>query len=264
MAEPNRIQDWNPPERPRRPSAAAGLPLIAAAAGAAVVWALLGPVPALLAVGGVGAGFALWWGSQGSRMLRRLRARPARDARLMNLVAGLAGKLGRPIPDVFEADAPPNAFAVPHSKRGAIVVSDSLLESATRTELEAVVAACLVRLDDPSFRRVRWIALVGRGGPGDGIRPRRGGRGRDPLSARARRRRREGLPRARSRGAVRVRRGRAVAAPAGGARRGATGPVGAGVAPVDPAGRGPRRSRIGRERKSRQGATFRLSAARKG
>ena len=168
MAEPNRIQDWNPPARPRRPSAAAGLPLIAAAAGAAVVWALLGPVPALLAVGGVGAGFALWWGSQGSRMLRRLRARPARDARLMNLVAGLAGKLGRPIPDVFEADAPPNAFAVPHSKRGAIVVSDSLLESATRTELEAVVAACLVRLDDPSFRRVRWIALVGRGGPGDG------------------------------------------------------------------------------------------------
>ncbi|HVM36247.1 MAG TPA: M48 family metalloprotease [Actinomycetota bacterium] len=168
MAESNRIQDWNPPARPRRLPPAVGLPLIAAAAVAAVVWALLGPVPALLAVGAVGVGFALWWASQGSRMLRRLHARPARDARLMNLVAGLAGKLGRPVPDVFEAGAPPNAFAVPHSKRGAIVVSDSLLESATRTELEAVVAASLVRLDDPSFGWMRWLAVFGAFAAGDG------------------------------------------------------------------------------------------------
>lgn len=97
---------------------------------------------------------------QSTLMVRRLRARAAEDARLGNIAAGLASDLGRPVPQLFVAPGPPNAFVIPGGGAGGIVVTESLLASSSRTELEAVVASCLVRLGGRAIRRARWIALA--------------------------------------------------------------------------------------------------------
>ena len=93
----------------------------------------------------------VWWvRSQGHRALASVAARPARPGeldRIENLVAGLASDLGIEPPDllVYEQGGP-NALVVSVAGGHRIAFEANLLSEFSRTELEAVVAHCLVRV----------------------------------------------------------------------------------------------------------------------
>lgn len=109
-------------------------------------------------------------------MLRRLGAAPlpAHAApRLENLVTGIAGDLGVGIPRLYVlADGGPNALVASGAGSGLLAFRQSLLDDFTRTELEAVVAHCLLRLHSGDFvysnLAARWSDL------GAGLAPRVG------------------------------------------------------------------------------------------
>ncbi|MDQ3784021.1 MAG: hypothetical protein M3360_03970 [Actinomycetota bacterium] len=99
-------------------------------------------------------------------MLRSVGAQAleeGREPRFTNLAAGLARDLGAPPPRLWVIPSGgPNALVV-RSSGSAVAIVQSLLDHYTRTELEAVVAHCLVRLGDR--RRMRRMALVVAFGP---------------------------------------------------------------------------------------------------
>lgn len=109
-------------------------------------------------------------------MLRRLNAQPLpqdRGARLRNIAAGLAGELGVEPPELFLIpEGGPNAWVRAGGSGGLLAVTASLLETYTRTELEAVVAHCLTRIQASDFvysnLAARWSDL------GAGLAPRIG------------------------------------------------------------------------------------------
>lgn len=109
-------------------------------------------VPALV-VGGLLVAYGaavLWWvTSQGKRVLAEAGAReahPGELSRLENLVAGLATDLGVDVPVLLVADDDvPNAM-VAKTSRATVVVTSALVDQFSRTELEAVLAHCLVRI----------------------------------------------------------------------------------------------------------------------
>jgi len=81
-----------------------------------------------------------------------------REPRLANLAAGLARDLDAEPPHLYlVASGGPNALVV-RSSGSAVAITQSLLEVYTRTELEAVIAHCLVRLRDR--RRMRRMGLA--------------------------------------------------------------------------------------------------------
>jgi hypothetical protein len=84
------------------------------------------------------------------RALRDSGARPLREGefpRFTNIVEGLAGTLHTGAVDTYVIEGGgPNAF-VCRIERPALALRVSLLETYTRTELEAVIAHCLVRSD---------------------------------------------------------------------------------------------------------------------
>jgi len=81
-----------------------------------------------------------------------------REPRLANLAAGLARDLDAEPPHLYlVASGGPNALVV-RSSGSAVALTQSLLEVYTRTELEAVIAHCLVRLRDR--RRMRRMGLA--------------------------------------------------------------------------------------------------------
>jgi len=94
-------------------------------------------------------GVVAWVRSQGSRALRAVGARPGRAgelARLESLVQGLASDLGIPPPDLLVTDEHgPNALVAKRSGHVVVVTAD-LARDFSRTELEAVLAHCLVRI----------------------------------------------------------------------------------------------------------------------
>jgi hypothetical protein len=92
--------------------------------------------------------------SRGRAALREAGARPLSpesSARLMNVVTGVADALSIPVPRVFVFSGDANALVV-RSGRDTIAIATSYLQSLTRTELEAVVSHCLVRLTPSSHR----------------------------------------------------------------------------------------------------------------
>lgn len=109
-------------------------------------------------------------------MLKMIGARPLgaeRAPRLYNLVTGVAGDLGVTPPGLYVIDdGGPNAFIRRGGAGGVLAVTRALLDDYTRTEQEAVVAHCLVRMHDPSFvysnLAARWSDL------GAGLAPRVG------------------------------------------------------------------------------------------
>ncbi len=150
-------------------------------------------VPALLVVLVVAVFTGIWWLAAASTiawaaklwldarsrdplMLRRLQARPAQGAeaaRLRNIAAGLAADLGVAVPELQVIPAGgPNALVRNGGPGGVIAVTSSLLASYTRTEIEAVVAHCLMRLHSADFVHsnlaARWSDL------GAGLAPRVG------------------------------------------------------------------------------------------
>ena len=109
-------------------------------------------------------------------MLRRLGAAPLEGheaPRLENLVAGIAADLGVEPPRLYVLeDGGPNALVATGGRTGILGVRKTVLESFTRTELEAVVAHCLLRLHSKEFvysnLAARWSDL------GAGLAPRVG------------------------------------------------------------------------------------------
>jgi len=154
---------------------AATLAIGALIAVAASAWVVAGPAAAGLATMVVGAAGGLWVSVQGRRAIASLGARELREGeepRLVNLVRGIAADISLAPPLIFVFDSGgPNAL-VCRARGPAVVVARSLLESYTRTELEAVVAHCLLRLAHDG-----WLAAavaVGLGPLGRRIGPRRG------------------------------------------------------------------------------------------
>jgi Zn-dependent protease with chaperone function len=151
------IDDWELPteDRIRHRASALGVVLLALAggigAGAAAVAG--SPLPA-----GAAAGIALgmlWIASRGRAALRSAGARriPAdAEPRLASLVAGLSSDLGIGAPSLWlYKEGGPNAL-VCSAGGGAIAVSESAVTRLNRTELEALVAHCLIRLQTRSTR----------------------------------------------------------------------------------------------------------------
>ena len=109
-------------------------------------------------------GVGLWIGIQGRRLLRRLGARPLlgeEAPRGVSRARGISEDVGIPHPELWVvSDATPNAL-VCRAGGGAVVVSRGLLERFTRTELEAVIAHCMLRLADPGLVRASVAAALG-------------------------------------------------------------------------------------------------------
>ena len=84
------------------------------------------------------------------------------EPRLWNVVGGLAGDLGVRMPAIYVVeDGGPNALVCRSSGRPAIAFTRSLLDSFTRTELEAVGAHCLVRLASGDIQRASLGLTLG-------------------------------------------------------------------------------------------------------
>jgi len=149
------LPDWGQAEL-RVPGTAARTWRLAVAFGF-VPLALLFLIPAGAPFPAVAAAIALyvlvvvWWVlSQGRRALDSVSARAARPGeldRIENLVAGLASDLGieSPVLLVFDEEGP-NALVVSVAGAHRIAFQATLVSEFSRTELEAVVAHCLVRV----------------------------------------------------------------------------------------------------------------------
>lgn len=104
------------------------------------------------------------WVSPGTAALRSIAAQASEGhggLRAANLTAGLVRAAGAPHPRIAVfPDGSPNALLAP-AARPVLALSQGLLDSYSRTELEAVVAHCLVRLADRrSLRRaIRAVRL---------------------------------------------------------------------------------------------------------
>jgi hypothetical protein len=132
-------------------------------AGAFAWWArasAAGAMVALIFIIAVGA----WIAVQPRRALRArspVALRPEDAPRLVNLVAGLSADLGLAAPSLWIVEGD-GANAVLGRLRGpAVGVTRTLLESYTRTELEAAVAHCLLRLRRPALKREALAAATG-------------------------------------------------------------------------------------------------------
>ncbi|MFN2594313.1 MAG: M48 family metalloprotease [Actinomycetota bacterium] len=101
-------------------------------------------------------GFIAWVLDQPRRCLTRAGAVPLdkdRYPRPANVVAGLAPQIGIPPPELYVIDSGgPNALTSTR-QGGAIALTRSLLDTYSRTELEAVLAHCLVRLRTGAVQR---------------------------------------------------------------------------------------------------------------
>lgn len=129
-----------------------GIPVILAGAAGWIAGGLAWSTTAAAAVA-----IALWgWVRlQGRLVLRSLNAvrlRPEQAPRLFNIAEGLAGRTGGRVPAMWLIPGDgPNAL-VCWAGGPALAVSQSLLDGYTRTELEAVVAHCFVRLPHSAAR----------------------------------------------------------------------------------------------------------------
>ena len=149
-----------------------GVPAVLFAWLAGVVGGLVAAVVAL--VGYVAA--TVWWLTrQGRGLLETTEARPLVEdeaPRLFNLGRGIAADLGMDPPRMsLVKEGGANALAC--FARGPVIgVTQGLLDDYTRTELEAVVTHCTVRLATRDLRRAALgAALGGAAGPAGVSRP---------------------------------------------------------------------------------------------
>lgn len=94
---------------------------------------------------GLGTRFGLRLSSPRSALRALESATDAGDARAHNLLEGLAERAGVEAPQLHIYRGPPNALAAP-GRRAAVGIADSALRDLARTELEAVLAHCVVRI----------------------------------------------------------------------------------------------------------------------
>jgi hypothetical protein len=117
------------------------------------------------------AAVTAWVVTQGTRALRSVGAREARPGelgRLENLVRGLSSDLGiKPPVLLVTAALGPNAM-VAKGSHYSLVVTEDLVGAFSRTELEAVLAHCLVRIAGRQVVAAQAGLAMGRLGVGVG------------------------------------------------------------------------------------------------
>lgn len=154
---PTGLPDWDVPRRP-----ALTPPEVAWLAGIEVAVAVsLFVLGSRFGTGRTGLGLvvlaaaavALSLFTSGRRALMRADARrigPGEEPRFTHLAEGLARDLGVRVPGLrVVPEGGPNALV---TAGGTIAVTRSMLETYSRTELEAVLAHCFVRLADPRLK----------------------------------------------------------------------------------------------------------------
>jgi hypothetical protein len=167
-AASSRAAGWSTPIR----GGVSPLPLVVAATAIAVgiVAGVAGDPVAGIAAAAVVGGLALLWERAQGRLALRSFAAHRLDAsehpRVTNLLTGLSSDVGIATPRLYVLNDGNNALAC-RAGGPALALSAPLLETYTRTELEAVIAHCLVRLRDGGTRRAtRWCAFGALGGIG--------------------------------------------------------------------------------------------------
>ena len=169
------IPDWDYDGAPgRRDRTRAGIAIVAgvAVAGAVLAWLALEAI-GVAAFAALFSGAIIWTVSNSGRgMLRRekaVRVKPGTSPRLENVVAGLAQKTKHSTPEVWLIqDDAPNAL-VCFTRRPAFAVTSGLVDAYTRTELEAVVAHCFVRLAATSTPLARTMLALSTISPAFGV-----------------------------------------------------------------------------------------------
>jgi hypothetical protein len=149
---------------PRGRATTAALLAAGGALAAALGWWIAGPLAGLAAAGLYAGALAAWIAAQPRQALRAAAAEPLEAGaapRLRNLAAGLAADLGVSVPSLWLVSGPGANALVSRAGGPALGVTRQLLETYTRTELEAVVAHCLVRLGASSLRREALAAALG-------------------------------------------------------------------------------------------------------
>lgn len=149
---------------------------------AALLWLTVGWIEGLVGAAIYGGLVFVWLYLQGRMALKSAQARPLQRSeapRLFNVAKGLAKDLGVATPSLWVIPVGgPNAFFV-RTTGSVLAVTQSLLDTYTRTELEGVVAHCLIRLQPRTMRRATLA-----GGLGEAAGP-AGTLGLDEVDARA-------------------------------------------------------------------------------
>lgn len=144
---------WGMPDERSLPTAPLVLPAVllclSALLAGILVTLILGFVAGIVAAVIVAVSAAVWGRGQGRMALHRLGALPAdpvRHARLLNIVEGLVAQTSAAAPRVMVIGSDmPNALVTRSGGRPVVAVTSSLLDGLVRTEIEAVVAHCLMR-----------------------------------------------------------------------------------------------------------------------
>lgn len=169
------LPDWDYDGAPgRRDRTRTGLAILVlvAVAGCALAQLALGPI-GVAAFAALFSGAVVWTVSNSGRgMLRRekaARVKPGTSPRLENVVSGLAHKTKLAAPEIWLIrDEAPNAL-VCFTRRPAIAVTSGLVDGYTRTELEAVVAHCFVRLAATATPLARTMLALSTISPAFGV-----------------------------------------------------------------------------------------------
>lgn len=158
----SQVLDWDAPRDKRasltRPLVTLLLPLVVfALIAGSFVGPSVGVGLALLA----GGGLTLWIMTEGSRIRKAMElTHPEEGSRLMNLVKGLSSDLEIGAPKVWTIRSQePNAITF-WSRGANLAVTEGLLDTFTRTETEAVIAHCLVRVRDEKAVPTRLVSLA--------------------------------------------------------------------------------------------------------
>jgi hypothetical protein len=125
----------------------------------------LGPVWGMAAFGVLVVAAVGWVGAQDRLALRAGEAAPLaahRHPRAHNLAEALAQQLGVPAPELFLLPtARVNALACRRRSRFVLALSAGLLESCTRTELEAAIVSLIQRAEGNQMGLLRLAAAFG-------------------------------------------------------------------------------------------------------
>ncbi|MEA2434403.1 MAG: hypothetical protein QOG54_1860 [Actinomycetota bacterium] len=99
----------------------------------------------------------------GSWAVRRVGAKEPATPRLSNIASGLAASLGVAAPTILVLErGGPNALVIAGRGAPTIIVTRSLIDDFTRTELEGAIAHCLIRASEGRLRYAATAARMGR------------------------------------------------------------------------------------------------------
>ena len=119
---------------------------------------------AAVAVVLIAIGLAVWIGAQPRSVLRSVEARPLKEGeapRFSNVARGRSADLGMDCPSLWVIENEGSNAVVGRSGAPALAVARKLLDTYTRTELEALVTHCLLRLDPAFLRRASFSKALG-------------------------------------------------------------------------------------------------------